>query len=252
MYKLFITDIDGCLTTPFKTPDWELISQIRRLNEQSKHDMAVPSLSICSGRPFPYVEAVAQWLGVQNPVVFESAGLYELSTNKVRFLSVFDEEAETQVKELKRWLQDEMVSQHPNMIIEFTKKMDAGIIHMEKAVIEEVYPQVTEYVEDHYPRFEVHHTDVSINIILGENNKRNGILKLCEMLDVDPEEAAYIGDSSGDIPGLKIVGRAFAPRNASEAVKQEAQVLDAEVTNAVLMAYRTIIQKNREILAAAG
>jgi hydroxymethylpyrimidine pyrophosphatase-like HAD family hydrolase len=252
MIKLFITDIDGCLSTPFKTPDWELISQIRRLNEQSKHDMAVPSLSICSGRPFPYVEAVAQWLNVDNPVVFESAGIYELATNNVRFLPAFDEKAAQQVRELKQWLRNEVVPEYSDLIIEFAKRMDAGVIHLETEVIEEIYPRITAYVSEHYPNFEVHHTDVSINIILGENNKRNGILELCRMVDVNPEEVAYIGDSSGDLPGLKIVGRPFAPLNASSDVKDNADVLEAEVTNAVLMAYRSIIQENRQILAEAG
>lgn len=252
MIKLFITDIDGCLSTPFKTPDWDLISQIRRLHQQSVHDMAVPELSICSGRPFPYVEAVAQWLGIDNPVVFESAGIYELSTNKVRFLPVFDEEAEQQVRELKQWLREEIVPQHSDLIIEFSKRMDAGIIHLETEVINDIYPQVTEYVNEHYPKFETHRTDVSINIILGENTKRNGILEVCEMVDVDPEEVAYIGDSSGDISGLKTVGRAFAPLNASDDVKEVAEVVEAEVTEAVLMAYRSIIRANRKILAEAG
>lgn len=252
MIKLFITDIDGCISTPFKTPDWDLLSQIRRLKEQSMHDMAVPSLSICSGRPFPYVEAVAQWLGIENPVVFESAGIYELSTNKMRLLPAFDEKANQQVRELKQWLQNEMIPRYPDLIIEFTKKMDAGIIHLEKAVIDEVYPQIVDYVEENYPDFEVHKTDVSINIILGENNKRNGIMELCEMMDLEPREVAYIGDSSGDIPGLKAVGHAFAPLNASDDVKEVAEVLEAEVTDAVLMAYRNIIKKNRRLLAEAG
>ncbi len=252
MIKLFITDLDGCISTPFKTPDWDLLSQIRRLNEQSAHDMAVPSLSICSGRPFPYVEAVAQWLGLDNHVVFESAGVYELATNKIRLLPAFDEEAAQHVRELKQWLHDEIVPLHDGLIIEFTKKMDAGIIHLDTNVIQEIYPKVSEYVRENYPRFEVHDTDVSINIILAENNKRNGILELCEVLDLSPEEVAYIGDSSGDIPGLKTVGRAFAPLNAADAVKEQAQVIDAEVTEAVLQAYRMVIKENRQQLAAAG
>lgn len=252
MIKLFITDIDGCISTPFKAPDWELLSQIRRLNEQSKHDMAVPPLSICSGRPFPYVEAVAQWLGIDNHVVFESAGIYELATNEVRFLPAFDESAEKQVRELKKWLQKEIVPLHSNLIIEFTKRMDAGIIHPDKAVIDEIFPAIVDYVGDHYPKFEVHRTDVSINIILAENNKQNGIQNLCEILEIEPSEVAYIGDSSGDIPGLRIVGRAFAPLNASADVKKEAEIIQAEVTEAVLIAYRKIIQENRRILSAAG
>ncbi|NIV11305.1 MAG: HAD hydrolase family protein, partial [Aliifodinibius sp.] len=89
-------------------------------------------------------------------------------------------------------------------------------------------------------------------IILAENNKRTGIQQLCDVMDIDPEEVAYIGDSSGDIPGLQFVGQAFAPQNAAEAVKREAEVLDSEVTKAVLEAYRRIIRDNREKLAAAG
>lgn len=252
MIKLFITDLDGCISTPFKTPDWDLLSQIRRLNEQSDYDMAVPPLSICSGRPFPYVEAVAQWLGITNHVVFESAGIYELSTNRVRFLPAFDDEAEQQVIELKQWLREEIVPRHQDLIIEFTKRMDAGIIHLDKAVIDDIFPLIKKYVNEQYPNFETHRTDVSINVVLSGNNKADGILKLCEIMDLQPSEVAYIGDSSGDIPGLKVVGRPFAPLNACEAVKRESEVLDAEVTDAVLMAYRSIIQENRQILAAAG
>jgi len=252
MIKLFITDLDGCISVPFESPDWELLSQIRRLNEQSIHDMAVPSLSICSGRPFPYVEAVAQWLGIDSHVVFESAGVYKLETNEIQLHPAFDKEAEQQVLELKKWLRKEIVPQHQGIIIEFTKKMDAGIIHLDSEVIQALYPQVAEYVEEHYPKFEVHDTEVSINIILAENNKRTGIQQLCDIKDIDPSEVAYIGDSSGDIPGLQLVGKAFAPQNAAEAVKREAEVLNSEVTEAVLEAYRQVIRENRKKLAAAG
>ncbi|HKK46003.1 MAG TPA: HAD-IIB family hydrolase [Balneolaceae bacterium] len=252
MIKLFITDIDGCLTIPFETPDWEKLSQIRRLNEQSNQDLAVPPLSICSGRPMSYVEAVAQWMGVEKPVVFESAGMYKLSTNTVTFSSVFDEEAAEQVTELKEWMNQKLVPNYPGMIPEFTKRMDAGIIHLKKEIIDEIYPRVVEHVNGNYPRFEVHNTDVSVNVILSNNNKRNGILQLCEELELETDEIAYIGDSSGDISGLKIVGQPFAPANATEAVKEHAKVLDVKATDAVLMAYERIIEINRKILADVG
>jgi hydroxymethylpyrimidine pyrophosphatase-like HAD family hydrolase len=252
MIKLFITDIDGCLTKPFTSPEWDLLAQIRRLHRQSKNDLAVPSLSICSGRPLSYVEAVTQWLGIEGPVVFESAGIFRLLTNEVEFLPAFDDQAERQIEQIKSWLQENIISRHSGMVLEFTKRMDAGIVHLEKGVIDEVYPEVEEFISKEYPRFEVHNTDVSINIILGGNNKRNGIQKLCELYDVIPEEVAYIGDSSGDIPGLKLVGKPFAPQNAAEAVKEHAEVLDESVTKAVLSAYRTIIKANRKKLATTS
>ncbi len=249
MIKLFITDIDGCLTTPFETPDWDKLSEIRRLNEQSAHDVAVPPLTICSGRPMPYVEAVAQWLGIEIPVVFESAGMYEFATNRVTFLPVFDDKAEEQIEDLKDWLQDEIIDRYSGMILEFTKRMDAGLIHLEKGVIEEVYPRIRDFVEEEYPRFEVHMTSVSINILVRGNNKGNGIQRLCREIGVDPSDAAYIGDSSGDIDGLKVVGHPFAPVNAADDAKEVAETLDEEATDAVLAVYRRVIEMNRKAIS---
>lgn len=249
MIKLFITDIDGCLSRPFETPDWDKMSELRRLNQQSRHDMAVPPLTICSGRPMPYVEAVTQWLGIDIPAVFESAGMYELSTNRVTFLPVFDDKAKEQVEKLKDWLQDEIIDRYPGMILEFTKRMDAGLVHLEKGIIDDVFPIVRDYVEKEYSRFEVHRTTVSINILVKGNNKKSGIERLCSEIGLDPEEAAYIGDSSGDIPGLEVVGRAFAPSNASDDVKKVSETLDEEVTDAVLAAYRLVIESNRKKIA---
>lgn len=249
MIKLFITDIDGCLTTPFETPDWDKLSEIRRLNEQSAHDVAVPPLTICSGRPMPYVEAVTQWLGIDIPAVFESAGMYELGTNRVTFLPVFDDKAEERIESLKDWLQSEIIDRHAGMILEFTKRMDAGLVHLEKGVIEEVYPTIRDYVEEEYPRFEVHKTSVSINILVKGNNKGNGIQRLCKEIGLETADAAYIGDSSGDIPGLEVVGHPFAPANAADDVKDVAETLEEEATDAVLAVYRQIIEFNRKKIA---
>lgn len=246
MIKLFITDLDGCLSKPFHTPDWELLSQIRDLNIQSKTDETVPPLSICSGRPLPYVEAVAQWMDISHPVVFENAGLYELATYKIRVAPVFDEEAQKQISELKSWLKSEIIPRHEGFELEFTKLMDAGLIHVEQEVIDSVFPDILNHINDSFERFEAHKTEISINIILKDNNKSNGIASLCDSLGIRPDEVAYIGDSSGDIPGLKLVGHPYAPANAIDEVKEHAKPTDASVTEAVLEVYKKLIKANRE------
>ena len=59
---------------------------------------------------------------------------------------------------------------------------------------------------------------------------------------------AYIGDSSGDIPGLERVGMAFAPSNADENVKEVAHfVTSRPSTDGVLEAYHWIIQHNLQV-----
>lgn len=247
MIKLFVTDLDGCITRPFEAPSWELITEIRALNRQSADNPAIPPLSICSGRPYPYVEAVAQWLDVRKPVIFESGGMYDMNTNYFYSDGTFDDKAQEEVLELKQWLREEILSRYPEGALEFAKLMDAGFIHPRIEAIEETFPAIKEHVDKNYPEFEVHRTDVSVNIILSKNNKRAGILKLSEQLGIETKEVAYIGDSGGDIPALEIVGHSFAPANAIDAVKKVVDTaLDTKVTEAVLEAYRQVVRFNSE------
>jgi hydroxymethylpyrimidine pyrophosphatase-like HAD family hydrolase len=64
------------------------------------------------------------------------------------------------------------------------------------------------------------------------------------------QDFAYIGDSSGDVPALRIAGRGFAPKNATNTVKTlpGVTVLPAESTRAVLQAYHSIIELNRSLM----
>lgn len=244
MIKLFITDIDGCLLEPFETPDWHLLGKIRSYNEKSRSEETIPPLTICTGRPMPYAEAVAQWMGIKQPIVFESAGIFYPDRYEIAVNGKFNEEAKQQVDALKAWLRKEIVSRFEGMTPEFSKLMDAGLVHPEKEVIQQALPGIREHIAANYDRFEVHWTDVSINIILKGNNKKAGIEKLCELYNVDPAHVAYIGDSSGDIPGLEMVGHPLAPQNASEAVKKVARVMSQPTTKAVLEAYQRLIDIN--------
>ncbi len=50
MIKLFITDLDGCISMPFIPPKWDAIRKIIGLNQQSRTDLKIPPLTICTGR----------------------------------------------------------------------------------------------------------------------------------------------------------------------------------------------------------
>ena len=190
--------------------------------------------------------AVTQWLDIMRPVVFESAGIFDSKEYQVSTNPVFDDTASEKIKELQRWLKSEIIPRHKGMILEFSKHMDAGLIHPDKEIIMEVYPRIYEYVDGNYSDFEVHYTDVSINIVAKSNNKQTGIQDLCDLLGLNVSEAAYIGDSSGDIPGLKIVGMPFAPANASDEVKKVAREAPYESTRGVRWAYEQIIAYNKK------
>lgn len=246
MIKLFITDLDGCVTDPFITPDWEAYTTLRELNLKSYDDELIPSLSICTGRPMPYAEAMAQILGIQLPFIFESGGgMYDVTQNKLTWTPALTDEIREQVIDLKNWTKEHVIAQYPGSIPEFAKFTDIGIIHQEKSVVDEFFEVCVEHIQSNYEAFEVHKTEVSVNIILKKANKGEGIRMLCNELGFGLDEVAYIGDSSGDVPGLKIVGFPFAPANAATMTKEAAKyVTEGKSTKGVVEAYHKIIGYN--------
>lgn len=248
MIKLFVTDLDGCISFPFRTPDWDAITEIRRLNIESRSDSTIPPLAVCTGRPYPYAEAVCQWLDVRLPFVFESAALYHWEGNRVQ-TALNDELSDLEpVREFKAWIQDVILPQFPKAVLEFTKMMDAGIVAHEKEIIDEIYPLVKREIERRGSSMEVHITDVSVNILLPGNNKGRGITMLADSQRLSLDEVAYIGDTGGDIPALKIVGKPFSPDNATRGVKEVSEVLPLKTSSAVLEAYRRVIEQNRSLV----
>lgn len=248
MIKLFITDLDGCVTDPFTTPDWGAFSKIRELNLESLNDASIPPLSICTGRPMPYAEAMAQVLGIELPFIFESGGgMYDVVKNDLIWNPCLNKEREDEILEIKEWGRKIITDKYPSSIPEFAKHTDIGFINPDTSIIEQIFKESQELVNTGFKAFEVHKTPVSVNIILKDANKGKGIKMLCDYLEFDLDEVAYIGDSSGDIPGLKIVKAPFTPSNATEATKKVAEVLQESSTKGVLEAYKTIIKRNKAV-----
>lgn len=247
MIKLFVTDLDGCISYPFKTPRWESISKIRELNIKSRQDNFIPPLTICTGRPYPYAEAVAQWLDVRLPFVFESAGLFIGRENRIHSAIENINGKLDSIKQIRNWMEEAIVPEFPSAMIEFTKRMDAGIVAPEKEVIDAIIPIVKEKMETDFPHLEMHTTDVSVNVLLGGNNKLQGMKLLAAHLNITLDEIAYIGDTGGDLVALKEVKMPFSPKNATAAVKKSSTNLDVETSEAVLEAYRRVIEYNRSL-----
>jgi HAD superfamily hydrolase (TIGR01484 family) len=240
MTKLFVVDLDGCISMPFITPHWPSISWIRELNQLSRDNPAIPELSICTGRPFPYAEAVAQWLDVRQPIIFESGGgIYFPDRQMVEFSKHFYAH-EQEVAEVRKWVQHLIDTEFPQVLLEFSKHTDSGVVHNDISVISTFYDRAQAYISQNHPHFEVHHTEVSVNVILRDCNKGNGLKRLSELTGVSLDEMAYIGDSSGDISALKLVGKPFAPSNAIDAVKAVAEVTQARTSLGVLEAYQKL------------
>lgn len=247
MIKYFVLDLDGCLTYPFETPDWPSVTAIRDLQFRSENDPAIPPLSLCTGRPLPYVEAVAQWMGIRDTVVFESGGgFFHPLTNELTWSPQFTDDVALKSQEIRSWFASEVLSRFPGVMLEFTKRTDVGIVHTNLDEIAKVYEIARKHIEADYPEFEVHMTSISVNIIVKACNKASGLQYFADLQGIRANEVAYMGDSTGDMMALDWAGAAFAPANAIPGVRERSRVMSGEATAGVLQAYQTIIAENRE------
>jgi len=247
--KYFIVDLDGCVTDPFSCPDWSLISQLRELSDQSFSDDTVPQLSICTGRPAPYTEAVGQWLNVKAPVLFESgAGMLNLSNQQICWNPALPKNALAMSAQVKAYIQ-QLQQEFPEIAPESSKQIDAGFVCADIDRMKYLGGVFSEHIKQHFPMYELHGTDISISAIWPDANKGSGIEWFCAHMEVAIANVAFIGDTSGDIPAIERAGISFTPQNGHPDNKLLANyVTQGSSTAGVVEAWRQLIKHNRALL----
>ena len=246
--RLFVSDIDGCIGEPYQAFQMQ---HMQRLAEHAGRagaldaDATLPAFTLCSGRPFPYVEALSQMLGIRVPVLFESGGgLFDPVSAGVHWHPAFTDELREEVEALGRWMQETCIP-GSSLLFDFAKRTQPGMISPFSEEIDRWMPVVEERVAVHHPRLTVHRTHLSIDVLPEGISKRIGMGWLSDTLDVPLSAMAYIGDSSGDIEALAAVGIAFAPENAIAAVRAVAHTVTAPRIQGVVEAYEACVSHNR-------
>ena len=249
--RLFISDIDGCLAEPYHPYDLDRFSQLAAWIEEAglpQDTRTMPAFSICSGRAYPYVEALTQALGVQVPVLFEAGGgLFDPRTAQVTWHPAFRPEVEAAIGAVKAWLIDTIVP-GTAFIYDYGKRTQAGVIGPNAEEVEAKVPIVEAYVAEHHPALRVFHTSVSIDVLSAEITKRQGVHWLAEHVNVPLDAMAYLGDTGGDLEALGEVGFSFAPANGTDAVKERVlTVTQGAGIEGVLEAYSWCCAHNRSV-----
>jgi HAD superfamily hydrolase (TIGR01484 family) len=246
MIRLFISDIDGCLARPFEAyqlEHWrELAGVVAQGTTEENH---WPQVTVCSGRPLPYVEAVSQALDLQVSALFEAGGgRFYLPDGTVTWNPNFTDEMAAAMKEIRKWLVEKCIS-GTKLDLDYSKRTQAGVIGPDTPAIERLYPQVQDYVERQYTDLRVFSTSISIDVVPDTITKRQALDWLSEETDISLKEMAFIGDTGGDLDALEAVGHSFAPQNAEPAVKKRvAHVTDGSDITGVLQALNWCAQHN--------
>lgn len=235
-YDAIICDIDGCLSPEFPAPtDLGRIAKIADWNRRAKEAGDVPPLTLCTGRPQPFAEAVARMVGAfQLPIVCEG-GVWLLEMDPYRWSMDprITLEHRDLIHEVERW----SLAQFEGSRLEIGKAGAVTIFHERGAEYLEtvVLPAVWTRIEDEGWPMRASMTWTCVNIELEFISKSSGIDRLLERSGLKPERLAGIGDTMSDMAIRERVAFFACPANADEKLKTHADyVSDKEEAEGVL------------------
>ena len=220
--KLIALDIDGVLSKGMRsTFNYSILNILANMNIRASKNSKYPAVTLITGRPQPYVEALLQVIKGFVPAVFEQGtGFYDPAAyitgrnpelkNTEAFFSMKNKIL-TEVMQENREI--EMQPGKENTISLYSKNRD---VHSKlKEIILEKGPEWIDY-------FDFINSLNCLNIIPKGFHKGKGIDLLSEKTGVEISEILGVGDSDVDIPFLEKTGYSAAPGNASEPVKKAA------------------------------
>lgn len=248
--QLLVVDIDGCLVG-VEHAAFDLISLARlaELNRESRRDAAIPPLTILSGRPHPYVDALMQILDIRVPAVFENgAGL----ARRFPYAARYRPEAERGREALQ--LLSRELSARQGLTIQPGKSASLTVFPVDPDDgIRPIEELLAELFEEHSLDLVIDPAQECVNVLVPGVDKGLGLRWLAEELGVPLDGMAGIGDSAGDLAWLTLCGLSCAPANAvPEVAGSVDRVSVYEDIAAVIELYEELIEANRSVLGTGG
>lgn len=244
-----ITDIDGCLSPEESEPwDLDLFGDLARLCRAAANgDGPIPPMTLCTGRPQPYVEVLAKLLDVRLPIIAENgAVLYSLRDNWSRFGPGVTPEKIHGLRMIREYLDDVLLRRFPGALYQFGKEAMLSVYAEQPGVFQEMERAIHDLVaRQGLPEPVINATSYYLNISMSGVNKGTTLKALMAEAGVSRARAAGIGDTMGDLPLREAVGFFACPANAQKALKAVADYVSPKPDVAGLLDILSLPQLRR-------
>lgn len=224
--KWIITDIDGCISPEESTP-WDMppfMELVKISRDASAGRSGLPPITLCTGRPQPYVEVLMKLLDIRAPAICESGAVfYTLHDNHARYGPGVTKEKILGLRAVRAFLETDIIPNYPAVLIQFGKEAQLSVYSERPQLFEEIQPRIEAFVKKSGgPRVHISPTHFYLNISLEGVDKGRALRALIDELGVSSAETAGIGDTEGDLPLREVVAFFACPANARQAVKDAA------------------------------
>ena len=228
-FDLCIADIDGCLVSEGQHAfDLESLGKVAEHNRLAMDRGDRPMVTLCSGRPQPFAEAMCRLIGnMLVPCVCEmGVWMYHPGTNVYTMDPRITPLHLDAVREASRWAFLEYgpkgVTQQPG------KTASVTLFHPDTAYLRSIAPEVeAAFAKRDWP-FRVSMTWLYINCDLTHVSKGTGLDRLVKDLKISKDRLAGIGDTLSDKCIAERVGYFACPANAHAGIKEHAHFISKE------------------------
>jgi hydroxymethylpyrimidine pyrophosphatase-like HAD family hydrolase len=226
-FDAVVCDIDGCLC-PETTDDFDApgLLRIADHNRLARERGDRPPLTVCSGRPEPFVEAMSRLLRNRLPCVAENGvWLWHPTTNHYDMDPAITREHLQAVQEARAWVEANLVPR--GVMMQPGKAGSISLYHPDTPLLRSLEPVVKdEFARRGWP-FRLSMTWFYINCDLTVVSKATGLDRLMTSTDLLRDRLAGIGDTLGDLAIRERVAFFACPANADERVKARADYVSA-------------------------
>lgn len=219
-FDLVICDIDGCLSPESHTSIND--SALSRIAEHNRKAVALsdrPIVTLCSGRPISFVEAMCRFIhNTKIPCIGENGvWLYDPAVNVFEMDPAITNEHLEAVHDASKLLRE--MYQASEVVEQPGKSAAVTLYHPDTEYLRSIMPEIKAELANRGWPFRVSMTWFYINCDLQHVNKATGIARLFAKTGIEPSRTAAIGDTLADKFMADSVGFFACPANADPEIQ---------------------------------
>jgi len=222
-YDAVISDIDGCLGPESAAPvDAHALAKIADWNRDAKARGDRPILTVCSGRPQPYAEAMCRVTANDVlPCVCEmGVWIYDPRDNRYLMDPAITPQHKDAVIEMLRWADRDLLPR--GVVYQPGKSASMSLWHPDTPFLMGLKPEIAAKVEREGWPIRVSSTVAWVNCDLKHVSKGTGLQRMMGMCGLTKDRLVGIGDTLGDLAIRENVTWFACPANAVTELKRVA------------------------------
>jgi hydroxymethylpyrimidine pyrophosphatase-like HAD family hydrolase len=227
-YDAIICDIDGCLSPESSAPmDAAALARIAEHNRLAESMKDRPVLTLCSGRPQPFAEAMTRLLhNTTLPAIAENGvWLYHPSANTYDRDPAITAQDHRTVQAARQWVDETLGPK--GVVMQPGKSASLSLYHPDAAYLRSLEPAVRAHFQAQGWNLRVSMTWFYINCDLAHISKGTALKRFAAATGIPRDRLAGIGDTAGDSLIADAVAFFACPANAADEIKKRADYVSA-------------------------